>query len=150
MSITRYKSSHYKAIASWYKARNLQAPPRESLSDMGYIVDERVAGWLYLTNSNIALIEGVISNPFTVPSLRKQSLRKLAGLLVDSALTLGYTTINISTNHPTIEKLAKDMGFKEYNLKTFILNEELEDNDEAGKGVSSVYNSLFQDGEGDE
>lgn len=145
MGIKRYKPTDYAGIVSWYKARGLSAPPKDSLSTMGFVADNRVAGWLYLTNSNVALIEGVISNPYTVPSLRRASLQKLAGVMVDSALSLGYTTIKVDTNHPSIQKIVTDMGFKEHSLKTFILH----DDDESDKKLDnhSVYTNLFFDNE---
>lgn len=141
--VIRYKPAHYRGIASWYTARGLQAPPQHYLSDLGFIADGRVAGWLYLTNSNVALIEGIISNPNTVPSMRRQALKKLSGLLVDTALSMGYTVIKMESNHPRIQELAEDLGFKEHKIKTFILH----DSDETEEKLDdhSVYSTLFKE-----
>lgn len=95
----------------------------DCISDLGYIVDGRVAGWLYVTNSNCAMIEGIIADPNTVPSLRQQSLRKLCGFLVDTALMLGYTNIFGISKHPSMAKVSKELGFKMSNdFKVFTLN----------------------------
>lgn len=99
-------------ISEWYEKHGQVAPKQEQLSDMGFIVDNRVAGWVYLTNSNLALIECVISNPDTIPSLRKESLRKLAGLLVDTAVSLGCTEVIAITKHESIAELAQFLGFR--------------------------------------
>lgn len=79
---------------------------------MGYIVDGRVAGWLYVTNSEVAFIEGLIADPDTIPSLRKASMRKLVGFLIDTALMLGFTKVFAVSKHPSVDKLAKEFGFK--------------------------------------
>ena len=81
------------------------------LSDFGFIVDNRVAGFLYMTNSNIAFIEWVVARPKTVPSLRRASLRKLIGVLVDTATMMGCDIIFGVSTHPSIGKEAKAFGF---------------------------------------
>lgn len=130
--IVRYKSYMYPLIDLWYKKRGIKAPARESLSDMGFIADDRVAGWLYLTNSNIAFIEGIIADPDSVPSLRRASLEKVCATMVDTAISLGYTQILGITTSPTIEKLGVKLGFVPTDYKVLILKEKsLEDELEA-------------------
>lgn len=123
MAIRKYTKRDYPMIASWCRERGKPVPAPEILSDTGFIADNRVVGWLYITNSNVAMIENVISNPTTVPSLRRQSLRTLCAHLVDSALILGYVNIFGITNHPSIKKICKDMGFKEAQFSVFTLAE---------------------------
>lgn len=122
-SIVRFTSDHYPTLKSWYVARGRIAPPTDTLSDTGYVVDGRVIGFLYLTNSNMALVEGVIANPDSVPSLRRASLRKLVGLLVDKAVMLGYSNIFCLTDHPNIIEVARQFGGKaSTNLTLLTLN----------------------------
>jgi hypothetical protein len=109
--IRRYKDSDYGMIKKWAKSRGMLAPKAASLSTLGYICDERVAGWIYLTDSNIAFIDGVISNPDTVPSFRRMALKKLCGAMVEKAQQMGYTNIIATTKHPAIQKICEDMGF---------------------------------------
>ncbi len=112
-SISKVSPKDYATILEWYERRGKQAPEIASFSDLGYIVDGRVAGWLYLTNSNMAMIEGIISDPNTVPSLRKESLKKLVGFLIDCAMALGYTQIFGLSKHPAILDISRQFGFKE-------------------------------------
>lgn len=123
-AIIRIKPTHYPLIASWYENRDSVMPAIGDLSDCGYIADGRVAGWLYFTNSNIAMIEGIISDPDTVPSLRRESVFKLVGFLSDTALALGYTTIIGITKHPGMEDVCERLGYKECDYKVLILSEE--------------------------
>lgn len=117
-------------IAGWYLDRDMTPPAPESLSDVGYIVEERVAGWLYLTNSNVAMIEGIISDPLSLPSFRRLATKRLCGTLVDMAVALGYTKVLAITSHPAVVELAETMGFEELDKRVFILNEEDSNNDE--------------------
>lgn len=112
MSLRRVTSKDFPVIVHWYRQRQLTPPDPRALSDVGFIADGRVAGWLYLTNSNIALIDGVVSDPKSTPSLRRESLNKLIGCLIDFAVHLGYTQILGVTKHPGIESLGKKYGFK--------------------------------------
>lgn len=115
-SIVRVTPDHYPLITSWYEGHGTRIDNIEdAVSDLGYIADDRVAGFLYVTNSNCAMIEGVIANPHSVPSLRRASLRKLTGFLVDIALMLGYTNIFGISKHPSITKVARELGFKEHS-----------------------------------
>jgi len=112
MSLKRVTSKDFPVIVHWYRQRKLTPPDPRALSDVGFIADGRVAGWLYLTNSNIAMIEGIISDPSSTPGLRRESLNKLVGCLIDFAVHLGYTQIMGVTKHIGIEALGKRYGFK--------------------------------------
>lgn len=121
-SIVRITPDHLPLLKRWFKARGL-AIDINSMSDMGYIVDGRVAGWLFVTNSNSAMIEGLIADPHSVPSLRRASTRKLVGFLIDTSLMLGFTNIFAISKHPSIDQMSKEFGFKSNgNLKVYTLN----------------------------
>ena len=112
MSLKRVTSKDFPMIVSWYRQRSLTPPDPRALSDVGFVADNRVAGWLYLTNSNIALIEGIISDPKSPPSLRNESLDKIIGFMIDFALELGYTQFIGITKHSKVEQRVKKFGFK--------------------------------------
>lgn len=107
-------------LEKWHKDRGEAVPKRKDLPTTGYIADGRVAGWLYMTDSSLALIEGIISDPNTVPSLRKESLNKLVGFLIDLATSFGYTNILGLSKHPSILQLGQKYGFKEMKDYKFI------------------------------
>lgn len=124
--IRKYTGRDYDLVAGWCKKRGRPLPSPDALSDLGFIVDDRVAGWLYLTNSNVAMVENIIANPNSVPSLRRHSLKVLCGLLVDTALSLGYTNIFGISNHPSVQKICREMGFREAPFTVFALSEKAE------------------------
>lgn len=111
-NIRKVKSKDFPIIVKWYKGHKQTVPDPRALSTTGFIADERVACWIYLTNSNMALIEGIISDPESIPSLRRESLNKLIGFCIDFCLAAGYTQILGLSKHPRIEVLAKRYGFK--------------------------------------
>lgn len=124
-TIVRITPDHYPQIHSWHEARGRRIDIEGNISDMGYLVDGRVAGWLYVTNSNAAFIEGLVADPNSVPSLRRASMRKLTGFLIDTAVMLGYTHIFAITRHPSVVKMAHEFGAKENSsLKVFTISTE--------------------------
>lgn len=123
MLLRKYRKEDYKMICSWYEKRGSRAPSESTLSDLGWIADDRVAGWLYITNSNMAMIEGIVSDPDTVPSLRRESLEKLCAFMVDVSMSLGYTHIFGITRHPSIDRICQKLGFKSGDFKIWMLNE---------------------------
>lgn len=113
MSLKRVTSKDFPMIVHWHKERKLTVPDPRALSDTGFIADGRVAGWLYLTNSNIAMIEGIISDPKSPASLRRESLDKLIGFMIDFALELGYTQfIGITKLSKMEDRVKSKFGFK--------------------------------------
>ena len=134
MAIHRIKARDYPIIESWFRSRKIAPPSYQELSETGWIADNRVAGWLLCTNSSVAIIEHLISNPDTVPSLRQESIQKLTGFMIDFALMLGYTHIVAASKHPSVDRVAKQFGFKKTDLSFYVLTEsELDEN------ISSSY-----------
>lgn len=122
-TIKRIKMTDYQLVRSWYAKRGLPIPELASFADTGFMADGRVAGFIYITNSNVALIDGLISNPDTIPSLRRESMNKLVPVLIEFAITLGCTNIIALTNHPSVKKLCKQHGFAKTGYECFILSE---------------------------
>lgn len=121
--LRRYTHRDYPMIKEWYALRGKQPPSPAILSDLGYIADDRVCGFLYLTNSNMAMIEGIVANPESVPSLRRESLTKLVGYMIDTALLLGYENIFGISQHPSIAREAERFGFKTADYKIYMIRE---------------------------
>lgn len=122
--IERVTKAEYERVRLWYKKRGKKAMPFGLLPPMGYMCDKRVAGWLYTTDGNLAIIEGIIADPDTIPSYRRQSMRKLSAFLVDMAVALGYSTILGITTHPSTDKMAKEFGFTQQEANIWTLSDQ--------------------------
>lgn len=107
--------------------------PIKDLGNFGWVTDDRVAGWILLTEGSVAIIEGLISNPNTLPSQRRHSTKVLAAFLVETALALGYKNIAFASKHPNVIAIAENMGFKETDLKFYTLTDGDEERNDYGK-----------------
>lgn len=147
--LRRYTHRDYVMIKEWYELRGKKAPSPALLSDLGYIADDRVCGFLYLTNSNMAMIEGIIANPETVPSLRKESLTKLVGYMIDTALLLGYENIFGISKHPSMAKEAERFGFKVQSDNVIYTMIESDEAIDATDIDESKCSRVYEDGDED-
>lgn len=125
--IRRYQKRDFEMLKRWYKERGLGAPQEAALSDAGWVADERVVGFLYVTNSNIALIDGIVSDPHSLPSNRKQSLQQLCSTIVDVAVMMGYTNIIAATSNESIKEICRKMAFQKTSYELFVLKEKTVD-----------------------
>lgn len=112
-NIRRLSERDWPLINKWYEQHGLARPKDSMLSDLGYMVDERVAGWLYITNSGMSFIENIISDPSVSPKARSLSTKCLIGFMIDLSHSFGYDTVFGITKHPAILKYGREFGFKE-------------------------------------
>jgi hypothetical protein len=102
----------YKLVSGWYEKRGLTPPPKALLSDMGFVADERAALWLYTTNSGMMMLEGLISNPDTVPSLRRASVKQLVCYLTDVAYARGAVAVFGVGRNKAVSRMLNKLGWK--------------------------------------
>jgi hypothetical protein len=99
---------------------------QEILSDIGYVVEKDglplCAGFLYTTNSLIASIEWVVSNPFAQKEDVAEGLDFLLECLCQRALKEEKRLIMTTINSPTLAKRLEKLGFvmSGENLKQYI------------------------------
>jgi hypothetical protein len=98
----------------------------EILSDIGYVVEKKgealCAGWLYTTNSTIASIEFVVSNPFSAQTDTDIALDFLIECLSQRALKEDKRLITSTINSTILAKRLVELGFVEgsRDLKQYI------------------------------
>lgn len=108
-----------KHLVKWWKAWKWEAPTREALPEQGvngFIVYDNeqpvCAGFLYETNSAIAWVEWIISNP----KYRKKPHRSIAIKLLIETLTnyaheLGYSVCYTILQHKGLAEAYKSAGY---------------------------------------
>jgi hypothetical protein len=112
--IRRIEEKDLETINSWYKARrNWQVPPNDIFPETGYIVEKEGVGyyamWLYLSNSNIAVIDWVVSNPKVKD---RELLSKLLKYVCEEVHRFGYKyAMSIFDNNLILEKEFAKLGF---------------------------------------
>jgi len=98
-------------LVGWWKKHDFPPPPERYLPQVGIIVDECAAGWLYETGTPLAWVEWVVGDPDCDKLKRRQALGGLLVTLLQIAKTKGITDIFTSSNHPGWIETLKENGF---------------------------------------
>ena len=105
-------------LCEWWKDWRWTPPAKDFLPETGYMIyynDEPIcAGYVYMTNSNVVLLEWIISNfKFKNKEIRKEALLMLIQTITSLAEGLGKKYIySLLKNQPLIE-LYKKLGYLE-------------------------------------
>jgi len=97
-NIRAYKQSDYEILSSWWRGWSWPLVPKECLPQTGYIIDDLCAGFLYKTDSSIAWMEWIISNPKADKFVRGEALDVLIVSLIEKAKEQGFSSIFTSSN----------------------------------------------------
>lgn len=112
MEIREFKKEDYSEIKNWWIAHKWQPIPVEFLPKTGYIIPNYCAGFLYKTDSKIAIMEFIISNPLTDKDKRSVALDLLINSLCNKAKEDGFKSVFSSLVHPKlIDKYKKNQFF---------------------------------------
>ena len=118
-----FEEKDYQQMVEWWKFWRFPAPSLANLSDIGIICSidgtDACCGWLYITNSNMCLIEFIISNP----NIRDNDKRSVAitGVideLSESAKDLGYQFAYTTLTNKNLQKKYMDCGFIEGSINS--------------------------------
>ena len=102
---------HYEMFVSWWRALGQPPPPVEALPQSGFIVPDAAAGFLYRTDSCLAVVEGLIANPQLSGALRSQAIDLVTAALIDEAKRLGFKNLTASTTSSAVVTRAQSFGF---------------------------------------
>jgi hypothetical protein len=111
MTPRRFEREDLFAINAWYKARGLPGVTLDTLPIIGQIVPNVAAGFLYLTDSSIALIEGVIANPDVIPEVRDIALDMIDLAITEDARRMGATHLIAVCVSPRLLKRSEHLGY---------------------------------------
>jgi hypothetical protein len=100
--IRRYKNEDYGTLKEWWVAQNWPPVPEDNLPQMGYVVEDICAGFLYQTDSKCAILEWIISNPNSDSTKRDKALDLLIKTILEETRNLGYQTILSWISHPRL------------------------------------------------
>jgi hypothetical protein len=111
MEIAFFKEEDIAEVNSWRKARGCASVDDESFPKIGFIIHEVAAVFVYLTDSNIAMVEGLISNPSAGIMERGHGIKKLVNMAQAAAENMRERVVVIIENDG-VSKLALGLGFK--------------------------------------
>tara|TARA_R110000744_G_scaffold12332_3_gene36714 strand:- start:11326 stop:11727 length:402 start_codon:yes stop_codon:yes gene_type:complete len=103
-------------LCKWWKDWKWTAPAKDFLPDMGYMVyynDEPIcAGYMYVTNSNVVLLEWIISNfEFKDRKIRKEALFMLIQTITSLSANLGKKYVYSILKSKSLIELYQELGF---------------------------------------
>jgi len=93
----------------WYAAHGAGPVPGRTVPEFGLIVPDVAAGHLYRTDSDIALIDGLVTNPEASSATRHEALTGIVGGLLAEARRTGCARVLAFTKHDTIRRRAMDL-----------------------------------------
>jgi len=118
MECRYFADSDYDNIIKWWNFWRFPAPSLDMLSSIGIIVSlddvDIACGWLYTTNSSMAHVEFIVSNPdVRDKDIRTEAINGLIDELCISAKELGYRFAYTSLTNKNLQNKLKDCGFLE-------------------------------------
>lgn len=111
------------AINEWMEARGLRPVPRSMLPETGRIVPGVAAGFLFQTDSAIAMLDHFVSNPGADYDQRQAALDGIAEDLLGRAKALGFMHIIAMTKIDGIRDRALRLGFHEAGISCILVKE---------------------------
>ena len=98
-------------IESWFMERGQTPPSHLSYPQIGAIIPNVAALFLYQTDSNIGFIEGLISNPATTREQRLDAMEALLDTLVSEAKELKINKLLSLANQYNVARTLSMAGF---------------------------------------
>lgn len=113
MKVERYAPDKHEAqVVEWCKGREVPATVLEFRPEIGLIVPGYVVGFLYQTDSPIAMIEGVVANPDTKESERFTAIWDLWIEMIDVAKELGFHELWGYSSVPAMRDMCIRLGYR--------------------------------------
>ncbi len=111
MEVERWNATkHGPLVAGWIRARGLgeDAGDLSLLPTSGFVVGGIAVGFVYLTNSALAFMDGFMTDPDSDKATRSKALDMLLNALFDEARELGYKAVAGTTSaQPLADRLAQ-------------------------------------------
>lgn len=103
---------HYEEVQKWFSSWDWPMIPIDSIPENGVIIEGVCAGFLYLTDSNIAIFDFIVSNREVKDEYRDKCLDLLVDKAIERAKTLGRDTLLTYTNLKALEDRLTRHGYK--------------------------------------
>jgi hypothetical protein len=104
---------HMEMVNSWCDKWKMSHFPDGWLPTVGYIVPDVAAAWIYISDSNVAWMENVISNPDSDAAARDKSIDDIVRLLESAAKQCGTKwMLGLSDNKDVLARATDVHGFR--------------------------------------
>jgi len=115
MEIRPFVPHLYPTLVSWWLNHDWPSIPLNYLPKTGVVIYGKevpvCAGFLYSTDSDVAIIEWIISNPHTAKLERRAALVLLIEALCQEAKNRGFKSVFTFASHPRLIEELDSAGF---------------------------------------
>ena len=112
MPVERYDPQrHYEDFKAWYSPRVALPMEPQYLPKVGFVSPGVAMGFLYQTDSAVALIEALVANPKASGADRTRGIDEVVVAIIGEARALGFKILHGQTELPVIIERAKRLGF---------------------------------------
>lgn len=101
----------YATLQLWWAAHGWEAVPPDHLPEVGFIINDLVAGFIYKTDSAFCWLEFIISNPDSHEDERSRALDCLLHACVEWVSKSRFKTILSTIKHKRLIEHYKQVGF---------------------------------------
>lgn len=123
VKIRKFEPEDYGQLVQWSADRDVGLPPLDALSTIGLIVDDVATGFLYFTNSSVALLEGFIANPKADKNDRDSAINWITLNLMDLAKANGVKVLKCESKIETVINRAYNLGFEDKGESRVLIKE---------------------------
>lgn len=124
MEARAFELYDYPMIEAWYRAQMEPVPPLDLLPKNGFIVEDICAGFLYLTDSRLGIIDLYISNPDISKDYRDKALNLVTIEIINKAKEYNCRVLMATSNIAAVKRRTEFHGFK-YAGETSVYSKEI-------------------------
>ncbi len=110
--IRRFENADLVSLNRWYDLRGQPVVSLSALPSIGYFAEDMAAGFLYQTDSCIAMLDAYVTNPLTYPKDRDQALDEITECLLIDAKDFGFRKVLAFTQVEAVVKRAQRHGLQ--------------------------------------
>lgn len=112
MLARRFLELDFDEVEKWFVRRNQPMPDKSLFPKVGFIVDGIAAGFIYFTDSFVAIIDCYISNSDSDSKMRSDALDIITKSLINMARFHKCKVIKCDTQLESVKQRALQHGFK--------------------------------------
>lgn len=123
MIARRYHKQDIEVVNEWYAGWNHPTLLPHMLPDVGFIVDEVCAGFLYKTDSSLCLLDAYVANREATKAAKQLGLDLVTNALLEEAYACGFRAVMAITDNPSIVKRCINYKFKDEGTRRVFVRE---------------------------
>ena len=114
-----FEPEDYQFLSQWFLKREMHVP-YVYLPSVGFIEDHFAAGFLIQTDTPVACIDFLVSNPDSDMKKRGEAIVHVVQALIDEARRRKFKALKVNSHIRSVERLSAAFGFNDLgDFRTF-------------------------------